>query len=88
MIFTRHAISVLGLAVVRRAMAQGYFLKDTFRGRDFFSWTWETSDDPTHGRVNYIDKPSAQSSNLSYGIAFSPHWLCYSSYSLYFSFSL
>lgn len=80
----RHVIRVFGLAVVRGVVAQAYSLKDTFKGRDFFSWTWETSDDPTHGHVNYIDKLSAESSNLSYGMAVFPHYLCYSSYPLHF----
>lgn len=87
MIFTRHVISVLGLALVRAVVTQAYCLKDTFKGRDFLddvNWMWETAVDPTHGRVNYVDKSSAERSNLSYGSVFSPHLLCYGSYSLHF----
>ncbi|KAF8224949.1 hypothetical protein L208DRAFT_1454463 [Tricholoma matsutake] len=44
-----------------------YYLRDSFKGLDFFdNWIWETFDDPTHGRVNYVDMPIAQASNLSY----------------------
>ncbi|KAJ7680263.1 glycoside hydrolase family 16 protein [Mycena polygramma] len=45
--------------------AQSYSLKDEFIGDGFFSWNWETSSDPTHGRVNYVDKATAMSMNLS-----------------------
>ena len=46
----------------------GYNLKDNYVGNDFFNgWKWETFDDPTHGRVNYVDMQTAQSKNLSYG---------------------
>jgi hypothetical protein len=48
-------------------LAQSHALKDTFIGPDFFeAWNWETFDDPTHGRVNYVDQETAKSSNLSY----------------------
>ncbi|KAG5637031.1 hypothetical protein H0H81_006026 [Sphagnurus paluster] len=47
--------------------ARAYCLKDNYVGSTFFDkWRWETLDDPTHGRVNYIDKWSAQAGNLSY----------------------
>ncbi|KAJ6593842.1 glycoside hydrolase family 16 protein [Mycena capillaripes] len=42
-----------------------YSVADTFIGHDFFSWTWETFSDPTHGRVNYVDNATAISANLS-----------------------
>ncbi|KAK0188743.1 glycoside hydrolase family 16 protein [Armillaria mellea] len=42
-------------------------LAEVIRGNDFFdSFIWETFDDPTHGRVNYVDKDTAKASNLSY----------------------
>ncbi|KAG7444339.1 uncharacterized protein BT62DRAFT_981620 [Guyanagaster necrorhizus] len=41
-------------------------LTDVFRGSDFFDrFRWETFDDPTHGRVNCIDKNTAEANNLS-----------------------
>lgn len=47
-------------------------LAEILRGNDFFdSFIWETFDDPTHGRVNYVDKDTAKANNLSYGNAFS-----------------
>ncbi|KAK0434567.1 glycoside hydrolase family 16 protein [Armillaria borealis] len=45
-------------------------LAEVLRGNDFFdSFIWETFDDPTHGRVNYVDKDTAKANNLSYGNA-------------------
>ncbi|KAI0066078.1 hypothetical protein BV25DRAFT_1912879 [Artomyces pyxidatus] len=54
------------LALTQRASAN-FFLKDIFVGHDFLDgWTWQTIDDPTHGRVNYVDQPTALQANLSY----------------------
>ena len=45
-----------------------FVLKDKFVGNDFYSgWKWETDDDPTHGRVNYVDQGTAVARNLTYG---------------------
>lgn len=42
-------------------------LAEVVQGNDFFdSFIWETFDDPTHGRVNYVDKDTAKATNLSY----------------------
>jgi hypothetical protein len=62
-IFT--ALTLISLPLV----ASGQFaLKDEYRGRDFYDrWNWETFDDPTHGRVDYISRETSQSRNLSYG---------------------
>ncbi|RXW14301.1 hypothetical protein EST38_g11546 [Candolleomyces aberdarensis] len=55
------------LATASVVSAQHYRIKDVFIGQDFFnSWTWETFQDPTHGRVNYVDQATAISKNLSY----------------------
>jgi len=45
-----------------------FMLKDSYVGQDFLDggWQWETFDDPTHGRVDYVDKQTATASNLSY----------------------
>ncbi|KAI0072658.1 hypothetical protein K474DRAFT_1667552 [Panus rudis PR-1116 ss-1] len=44
-----------------------FVLKDTYIGEDFFNrWRWETFDDPTHGRVNYVNRDMAVAKNLSY----------------------
>jgi hypothetical protein len=46
-----------------------FVLKDRYVGQDFFKgWKWETFDDPTHGRVNYVTQDSAMATNLSYGM--------------------
>ncbi|KZT66401.1 glycoside hydrolase family 16 protein [Daedalea quercina L-15889] len=44
-----------------------YVLADKYVGNDFFNhWAWESIDDPTHGRVNYVSKSSAHRANLSF----------------------
>lgn len=51
---------------------QTYKLADNFVGDKFFDgWDWFIEDDPTKGRVNYIDMQSAKSKNLSYGTSLS-----------------
>lgn len=51
-----------------------FSLKDSYVGQDFFDrWDWETFDDPTHGRVNYVDQTTATQRNLSYGMFYSLH---------------
>ncbi|KAF5386130.1 hypothetical protein D9615_002503 [Tricholomella constricta] len=60
-------LSLAFLALVYATITQAYCLKDTYIGSSFFdNWRWETFDDPTHGRVNYVDKWAAQAANLSY----------------------
>ncbi|KAG5645194.1 hypothetical protein DXG03_006712 [Asterophora parasitica] len=55
------------LALSYTTVTRAYCIKDTFMGSNFFdNWRWETIDDPTHGRVNYVDKWAAQAANLSY----------------------
>ncbi|KAI1795701.1 concanavalin A-like lectin/glucanase domain-containing protein [Ganoderma leucocontextum] len=49
------------------ADSDDYFFKTSFLGRDFLEhWTWYIGDDPTHGRVNYVDQATALQHNLSY----------------------
>ena len=44
-----------------------FILKDTYIGESFLHrWYWETFDDPTHGRVNYVDRETALNTNLTY----------------------
>jgi hypothetical protein len=45
-----------------------YQLQYSFEGDGFFgdSWTWATYDDPTHGRVNFVNKDTAQQNGLAY----------------------
>ncbi|TCD70340.1 hypothetical protein EIP91_003969 [Steccherinum ochraceum] len=47
--------------------AAHFTIKDSYMGHNFFDgWKWETLNDPTHGRVNYVDQYTAKQSNLSY----------------------
>lgn len=61
------------------AVSAHYSLKDKFIGNDFYGgFLWETADDPTHGRVNYVDVGTAISKNLSQGMIhpYHPRELC------------
>ena len=50
------------------ALAQTFQLKDQFIGKDFLSgFEWNTFDDPTHGRVNYVDQQTALQKQLTVG---------------------
>ncbi|KAG5342947.1 hypothetical protein C0989_005896 [Termitomyces sp. Mn162] len=65
---------VLALAFAQVPLA-AYTLQDAYKGHDFFDyWTWEIFADPTHGRVNYVDKSTAISGNLSTGVSFNVAW--------------
>ncbi len=45
-----------------------FVLKDKYEGSDFYSgWRWETDNDPTHGRVNYVDQATAIAHNYTFG---------------------
>jgi hypothetical protein len=64
-----HAIFTLLLSsFVCVVFADPFLLNDTIIGLDFIdTFTWWTAEDPTHGRVNYVDKDTALQKNLSYG---------------------
>ena len=68
---TGYAYSLLGLTcvLITLPVARTHFvLKDKFVGNDFYSgFQFETADDPTHGRVNYVDKDTAIHNNLTHG---------------------
>ncbi|KAI0308543.1 concanavalin A-like lectin/glucanase domain-containing protein, partial [Amylostereum chailletii] len=51
-----------------RARAIDVFARqDEYIGTGFLKgWRWETFDDPTHGRVNYVDQNTALQHNLTY----------------------
>ncbi|KAF7361946.1 putative glycosidase C21B10.07 [Mycena venus] len=43
-----------------------YSIRDSYMGFQFLdTWRWETEDDPTHGRTNYLDKNTSISLNLT-----------------------
>jgi hypothetical protein len=67
---TEYAIIIaLSLSLVQCAGATDYFLKDQWIGEDFLTagWYFETEDDPTHGRVNYVNQQEAVSKGLAVG---------------------
>lgn len=83
MVLNRHAFGVLGLVLARATLSQAYYIQDSYVGQDFYnSWTWETLDDPTHGRVNYVDKWTAINNNLSYGMHYSYKLIPFLTFSL------
>ena len=50
-----------------------FYLQDEWIGEQFYSgWNWETEDDPTHGRVNYVSLAEARGKNLTYGAVVPP----------------
>ena len=45
-------------------------------GPDFFDeFNWESENDPTHGRVNYLTLDEARAENLTYGLSSLLHLL-------------
>ncbi|KAF8894125.1 concanavalin A-like lectin/glucanase domain-containing protein [Infundibulicybe gibba] len=63
--FTARIFGGLVLATVVIAN-NSYLLQDELIGESFYSaFKWETFDDPTRGRVNYVDQVTARNTNLS-----------------------
>ena len=61
-------LAALSLSLSQRARGKAFYLKDQWRGNDFFQgWNWETEDDPSHGRVNYVSQGEARIKHLAYG---------------------
>ncbi len=63
------ASALVGLTLLATcATAQSFDLEDCFIGNDFFNaFDWQTFDDPTQGRVNYVDKDTAIQNGLAEG---------------------
>jgi hypothetical protein len=62
-----NVLSISALALASTAMAEVWTLKDTFVGPSFLTeFTHETIDDPTHGRVDYVDQATALANNLTF----------------------
>ncbi|EAU81587.2 hypothetical protein CC1G_02603 [Coprinopsis cinerea okayama7 len=63
---------MLGLLVllaswVQLGLAQTYHLRKDIRGEGFYrEFVWEDINDPTHGRVNYVDQQTSRAQNLTY----------------------
>ncbi|KAJ3528322.1 hypothetical protein NM688_g8014 [Phlebia brevispora] len=54
-------------ALLPTVLADTYSISDTYIGQDFLnSWTHEAIQDPTNGRVNYVDQATALAENLTY----------------------
>ncbi len=65
-------LATLYLSVTPRTRAS-FYLQDEWIGEGFFKgWNWETDNDPTHGRVNYVSQAEAQNKNLTYGAVIAP----------------
>ena len=61
-------LAALSHSLTQLARGNLFYLKDQWSGGDFFQgWNWETGDDPTHGRVNYVSLAEAQGKNLTSG---------------------
>ncbi|TDL28462.1 glycoside hydrolase family 16 protein [Rickenella mellea] len=44
-----------------------WLLQDTYAGQTFFDdWSFYTGEDPTHGTVTFLDRPTALAQNLAY----------------------
>ncbi|KAG5633600.1 hypothetical protein DXG03_006945, partial [Asterophora parasitica] len=55
------------LSLVGTALAATYPLSDNIVGDDFYDeFEFQAIDDPTHGRVNYVDEDTARLENLTY----------------------
>jgi hypothetical protein len=67
----RISYTLLSPAVLPAVRAATVFiLQDEFVGTDFLhGWNWETFNDPTRGRTNYVDQNTALERNLSFGKA-------------------
>jgi hypothetical protein len=63
-------LTSLSLLSLIQCASANFYLKDKWVGGDFFSWDWETEDDPTHGRVNYVSRQEAVDKRLAYGTVF------------------
>ncbi|WWC99412.1 hypothetical protein V866_006315 [Kwoniella sp. B9012] len=58
---------LLSLPLINSALGATYTLSKSWQGNDFFDgFTWWEWDDPTQGRVNYVNQETAISRNLSY----------------------
>ncbi|KAI0032089.1 glycoside hydrolase family 16 protein [Vararia minispora EC-137] len=61
------SLSLLASYILSTHAATVFFKQDEFIGTSFLDhFEWETFDDPTHGRVNYVDRDTALQHNLSF----------------------
>ncbi|KAF9231464.1 hypothetical protein BU15DRAFT_82375 [Melanogaster broomeanus] len=55
---------MVAVAVAGSASAATYSRTSNLVGQRFNAFTWQTIDDPTHGRVNYVSQATAQADVL------------------------
>ncbi|KAJ3531983.1 hypothetical protein NM688_g7492 [Phlebia brevispora] len=61
------SVIVLLVALLPNALAIQYSIDDSYVGTDFLSaFVHEAIDDPSHGRVNYVNESTALAENLTY----------------------
>lgn len=57
----------LSLTALADSCSSQFYLQDEWIGEDFYTgWNFETENDPTNGRVNYLSQADAISKNLTY----------------------
>ena len=68
--FSSFLVFALSLTHVVGSASTCYKRELSVVGSDFFDeFNWETEDDPTHGRVNYLTMEEARDKNLTYGLS-------------------
>lgn len=66
--FSSFLVLALSLTRVVGSVSTCYKRELSIVGSDFFDeFNWESKNDPTHGRVNYLTMEEAIDKNLTYG---------------------
>jgi len=66
--FSSILVLALSLTCTAASASVRYRRELSIVGSDFFDeFNWESKNDPTHGRVNYLTLEQARAKNLSYG---------------------
>ena len=66
--FSSILVLALSLTCIADSASVRYRRELSIVGSDFFKeFNWESKNDPTHGRVNYLTLEQARAKNLSYG---------------------
>ncbi|KAH7098711.1 glycoside hydrolase family 16 protein [Auriculariales sp. MPI-PUGE-AT-0066] len=67
MLASTHFLTLAALLTVATVHAATYHIAETNVGKSFYDhFDFEAIPDPTHGRVNYLNKKDAQSQNITY----------------------
>ncbi|KAF9562372.1 glycoside hydrolase family 16 protein, partial [Agrocybe pediades] len=68
MVFSACLATFLVLGLVPSSLGAQYLLKENIIGSGFYDhFDWEAVDDPSHGRVTYVDMQTSIDQNLTYG---------------------